>query len=639
MNPDDISLAGGADYPADASLKINGPPGTGKTTQGLRRVYELVTEYGYDVWDVSWSTYRRSLARDVLGRLSLWNIIEPDELEDPHKGATQYVATAHANAYRISDNDRFTECDAVRMRDKWDFIRSKYNLAYSTDNHQTADYGELIFGVYYWCVNNEVSMSRAYECPEWGELQSDWSSHPDMETFEAEWEAYKEANDLVDYHEYLEYVRDNNICPPTPIVVIDEYHDVYPLMHSVCKMWVENADIAIVLGDPQQVVNYHEGADPAFFENLDLPEVKLQKTWRVPQNIWNVATDILAGWHSTHTPEFKEGVEGSIEKVRAPGMDYNQHTDNWETPTGEYGTPDWLAAEYGDESMLYLARTRKQVAGITESFEEAGVIYRSQIGTDWRDDDRRRHLFNALQRLRGVELNAVDWQEYEVVWADHAEDLGLDTSERPPQQMMAAELAYLIDYTPAKYIDGPRSVADDKARTLHEIDNRHYSIDELAGLYTDEFWREMTRGAASAHHLVNREGASALDTDVLYRTLVRNDSPTFEIPNQDPDYEDDDNKLIEDGLDDVPVAMTIHASKGSEATTAVIYAGITKRTRQSIRRNPELAKNEARTWYVALTRAQKRAVIVRDAFWWTRDYLPPALHRSLDTDAADTSDQ
>lgn len=621
MNPESIELMGGDDYPATESVKVNGPPGTGKTTQGLRRVYELITEHDYSPADVSWTTYRKSLAEDVLERLVEWGILDADDIkDDAHRGRTKYIATAHAEAYRIAENSRFKNWDTPRWSDKQDFMLSTYSMSYATDDQNTPDYGELIFGVYYWLINNERSMASAHEAPGWESLQSAWSSHPSLEDFEDEWESYKNDNKLVDFFEFLQYVRDEQICPPTPIVVVDEYHDVYPLMESVCQMWLDNAEIAIVLGDPQQVVNYHEGARPDFFEDLGLPEIKLTKTWRVPEELWNAATSVLARSHKSYTPEFQQNVEGGIAELRAPQMDYNKHADAWETPTGTFGSPDALVADYADESMLFLTRTQKQVRGIVASWEKAGVVYRSQVGADWRDDDRRRHLFNALQRLKGLTVEQTGWDEYEVVWADHAEEMGLDTSQGPPERMLCHELAAVLEYAPADHLKTSREDADKHAATLATIEDRHYSIDDLADYVNDEFWMEMTRGADSAQHLVNREGTSALNRERIYAALVRNASPTFPIANGD--YEVDENKVDNDGLDDAPLAMTMHASKGSEAEIVVIYDGITSKIRKSIRRDREVASNEDRLWYVALTRAKKKSIIARDAFWWADDYLP-----------------
>jgi len=39
----------------------------------------------------------------------------------------------------------------------------------------------------------------------------------------------------------------------------------------------------------------------------------------------------------------------------------------------------------------------------------------------------------------------------------------------------------------------------------------------------------------------------------------------------------------------------------------------------------DLRENEARTWYVALTRASNRVHIVRDGWEWTEPYLPDDL--------------
>jgi DNA helicase-2/ATP-dependent DNA helicase PcrA len=625
MNPENIEIIGCDEYPADASLKINGPPGTGKTTQGLARVYELISEHGISTSDVSWVTYRRSLAEDVLDRLVNWGILQHGDIsENAHKGVTKHITTAHAQAYRIADNPRFKQWDTPRWSDYQDFMLSQFSMAYATNDQNTPDYGELLFSVYYWLINNEKPMSAAHEAPGWSALQSGWSSHPSLDEFESEWESYKRDNKLVDFYEFLTFVLSEGICPPTSTIVVDEYHDVYPLMDSVCKMWMEAADTSIVLGDPQQVVNHHEGARSKFFTELDLPEIKLQKTWRVPEPLWNAATSVLSRSHTAYTPEFQDSVEGTIESIRAPQMDYNKHTETWMTPTGTYGSPDELASEHADKSTLYLARTQRQIRGITATFEKAGVIYRSQVGADWRDDERRRHLYNALQRLKGISVEKTGHDEYEIVWADHADDIGIDTSGPPQSRMLCDELSAILKYTPTDFLSADRIDADTQSATLALIDDKHYELDDIAQYVNSEFWTEMTRGASSTQYLVNREGTSALDRDVIHAALVRNSDPTFSIENGEYE-EEDSNKVTDDGLDSVANAMTMHASKGSEADVVIIYDGITSKIRQSIRRDREVAANEDRLWYVALTRAEQSAIIARDAFWWTDDYLPHGL--------------
>jgi len=65
--------------------------------------------------------------------------------------------------------------------------------------------------------------------------------------------------------------------------------------------------------------------------------------------------------------------------------------------------------------------------------------------------------------------------------------------------------------------------------------------------------------------------------------------------------------------------------KGAEAGDVVVYDGITGRISRELDERATARENEARTWYVALTRASKRLHIIRGAFDWTDAYLPSDL--------------
>jgi len=96
----DVDIAGIDDYPADSSVKLNGPPGTGKTTNAAARVARLIRDHDYSIADVCWVTYRKSLAMDTLRRLARWGVVSDEEMATPADGPTKFIGTAHAVANR-----------------------------------------------------------------------------------------------------------------------------------------------------------------------------------------------------------------------------------------------------------------------------------------------------------------------------------------------------------------------------------------------------------------------------------------------------------------------------------------------------------------------------------------------------------
>ena len=71
--------------------------------------------------------------------------------------------------------------------------------------------------------------------------------------------------------------------------------------------------------------------------------------------------------------------------------------------------------------------------------------------------------------------------------------------------------------------------------------------------------------------------------------------------------------------------LTIHASKGAEATDVCCFDGITGKIAREMDRSEETRQNEARTWYVGLSRASERLHLMYDAFPGAIDHLPGNL--------------
>lgn len=608
---DDVDITGTDDVPVTESVRLHGPPGTGKTTQSAARVATLIRDHGYAVDDVCWATYRRALATDTLQRLKRWGILSEDDLDRPHRGSTRFIATTHAVANRLFDND---DRQPATMHHKIDFC-DKRDLRWTTGDRWSDGPGELIFDCFSWLRSNLLDPSDPNDVRRWDgydDLRDNWrGSVPNVWE---DWTAYKRTNDLIDFTGMLERCVNQRITPLKDIVVVDEYHDVTPLMAKLSQQWIDQAQIAIAAGDPHQVVNSFEGASPRFFKKLDLPSVLLDTTYRVPEEHWRLATWFLYGTHDI--PPVSRRKRGRIEEYRSPRFFYQRgRADPWTLPNADTaGSPVWLLDRIpDDESVMFLTRTQMQAIGVAGALADAGVIFNTQSTLDagWDAGTDRRHVHNALQQLRKIEPGDLNGRGGITDYV--ASDVDPHTVTLTPD-----EAATILEYTNAKYLAQTRSATDEIVDNIR-ADADKVSLADMDDYVTADFWTTYTAGKASVDRLNKRELSDG-DRHAIRRALQRYDDPA------------------RTGADTGIAVLTIHASKGRDADHVVLYDGITSRISREMNKSDATQANEHRTWYVACTRAKKTLHIMRDGFDWTTSVIPQDIGRAIGLDGDTRAD-
>jgi DNA helicase-2/ATP-dependent DNA helicase PcrA len=633
--PDDLTdaaIKGGETYPPQESVRLNGPPGAGKTTQVCLRISTLIEEHDVDPADITIVTYRRSLADTIERRLKAWGVIDDD-------ADTSMWTTAHAAANRVTgllsrDSARFKDVSekglgpAVTSYEQAYFCREVLGVAYwPPESQQSQDTrGQLLFDTLEYAANNLLDPrdeSDLHDIPAYDDLREEWPGVDVADKVE-QWQAFKDSNDLVEFSELLDAAVEGPL-PPTEVVVVDEYHDAYPALAQVAERWVDAAETAIVAGDPLQVVNAYSGADPRFFsERMDhLPEVLLDKSWRVTEEHWMAATRMLQA--EFDAPPVERHGRGTIHEYRSPAFEHVQGA-GWSVPgANQAGSPGALVEEYvegrDDRDMLLLSRTQKQAQGVSAALEKAGVVHETQDVDDiggW--TQRRVHTLNALLKLSAVPGS----------YGEDNAQLGIQAYNRDGADVRfaAREAAAVIDHCHGQTLTLNADESDQRAESLREeaedaAGTVTVTMDDLDEYVKASFYRKYTDGAASAKRLTKSGEFDDADLRALQNAAVRYDDP-----------------IAVDAMKDVRV-LTLHASKGSEATDVVVYDGITSTISTEMERSAETRENEARTWYVALTRGSDRLHIMRDAFGWVQQHLPgdiaPVAAAAADRAAEDTA--
>lgn len=637
---------------ADQSVLLWGPPGSGKTTESGFRTAIRVVDGDLGPGECTVVTYRTALSDSLRRKLVSWGVFPemtrpPTSEDNPYR----YWGTAHAVACRatgfleqfddssgiwtgehegmVDDSVRYAWCDdhniTFRAREPWRDTRAStfFNLyTYAKQNLLDVGTYELPDKYLRGTLTEDPRAWRLLDC-----FRQQWGRG--LELFHdvvEQWESWKAQENCADYWEQLE-AGILGPLPPLKHVVIDELHDAYPLMARYFDRLVEHADTVIVAGDPDQVCNAFAGADREIFQKLparvdrDIPTVKLPVSYRCPDEHFAAAARVLSREHQP--PSLSTDGPGTIYRDTPDTTARYDEQDGWRLPpANEDSSPYQLWQEFGSD-ILILARAGFFIDGIGAHLDREGVVYESQPGNagNW---SARLTLLRCLNLCEGYRPS----RQASILDDDYD---GSDTKsvEAATRTKITSDDAWrFVQHIDAEYLQDGR---DDATQTLAEY-GRDKSVLTLAEFHkeivTDDFWSRYGRGADSIDELVRinaRQGFTGNRT----RDIVAMERAWDRY---EPISADDTVRELADGTR----LLTIHAAKGSEAPTTILYDGVTRRIAKDIREHKDAARNEARTWYVGLTRASDTLFIVRDAFTHIWDsYLPADLEPIAAAEAAE----
>ncbi len=623
-------LRGFEEAPAGENVLLWGPPGSGKTTESLARLAVFVNENDVKALDTTVVTYRSSLADSIISRAQKWDVFDVDaDDDDDDTDPFRFWGTGHAVACRATGfldrfNDDNDETDLPEHAGMVDTTAKRafceeYGIQYATGVPWVDSQWDVFHQLYTYCKQNLLRVGT-WSIPETellGTIDSDAQARELRAEFREKWgeasfdvavekwEAWKRENECYDFYQQLTAAF-NAELPATDYVIIDELHDAYPLLTRVFENWIEQANTVIAAGDPDQVCNSFSGAHPIIFEGLpnrvdtDLTALKLPRSHRVPDEHFAAAARVL----STHRrpPRLQTAGRGELHR-HIPGSKMRVEDGEW-TPLAESdnGSPVKLVNEHGDDFM-FLARTQMLVDAVGSCLDYAGMMYKSQdnVAGNW---TLRRNIINALKKVetvRPAQQTGLNVEHAE----KHKHDKVAHTPETSTLVLGYDEARAMINHSDERLLDGSRSECLTRVNECErsEAPVRMVNVDDMVD---PDWWSVYGQGRNSIENLVYLSQKSGFtgtrdrDVTAMKRAWTRYDTL--------PVVGDLSTKL-----------WTLHASKGDEAEHVAVYTGVTGRVRDGVQSSTETAANEARTWYVALTRAKKSLHIVRDAFDITCD--------------------
>jgi DNA helicase-2/ATP-dependent DNA helicase PcrA len=569
--------------------RLFGGPGSGKTTALLDRVEELLTENDdVSVRDVLVVSYTRAAAAEVRERLAERLDINPRSLQGN-------VCTMHAKAYELLNLSRG---DVVGESDKEEFCE-EYGVEYE-DEHggagrrtaRSTTIGNKIIATSQWLQRTSRDVADWYDVPfkwdaekvrlppdidpnaqEGNKYTPTWPSDDDRidvpETIRA-WRKYKGEHDLVGFADMLERVSQRSLLPNVDHLVIDEFQDITTLQYDVYQEWKPHMETVLIAGDDDQVVYSWQGADPELLLEEDVDnDVVLPNSYRLPSNVLNAVNREISHIDKRQDKDLNPRKEGGVvEAVPTPSMLNLVRNVRSTVEQDEEGT------------VMLLFRARYQMFQFIDEFIDEGMPFK--LLTDQRMwTDRLSQFVDAIEAV--------------------------DTDE-PVNGLEARRLADMLA---------------DSAFGTNERDDLFDRIDELQEEADTDDLVEITVDAdVIKDHIPFMPGpASAAD---MSRKITSFQSESLEAYFQNEQYHGMERDRIRIG--------TIHSSKGREADHVFVATDLTEKVVEQMAATvddptdvegcseftkttdpvPTLTDNERRVFYVGMSRARERLVLLEN---------------------------
>ncbi|ESP87686.1 UvrD-helicase domain-containing protein [Candidatus Halobonum tyrrellensis] len=568
--------------------RLFGGPGSGKTTALLDRVEGIISEEGVSVRDILVVSYTRAAAAEIRERLA-------ERLDTTPRHLQGNVATMHAKAYELLDLSRG---DVVGEDDKEGFCDDygiEYEDEYSGGGRRTArstTLGNKVIATSQWLQRTNRDVADWYDVPfqwdveevrlppdidpnaqEGNKYTPTWPSDDDrVDIPEAirGWRNYKGDHDLVGFADMLERVQQRSLLPNVDYLIIDEFQDITTLQYAVYEEWRPHMRKCLIAGDDDQVVYAWQGADPDLLLDTEVTHDEvLPNSYRLPSNILNVVNREIRHIDKRQEKDLhprKEG--GSVEAVESPSMlDLVRNVR--------------ATVKGTDETLMVLFRARYQMFQFIDEFISEGIPFScltdQRMWTDRLTDyvraveaAERDEVMTALQARR-----LADILQDSAFGSSDRDDLYdfIDDVEETAEEDDLAEIPVspedvtgFIPFMP----DGPS--AADMARKITSFQRKSIKA-YFAGEYTEMDPDRVRLG--TIHSAKGREAdhvfvSTDLTEKVVEQMAARVDQQGIEV----------------DGLPD--------GEEFTKTTTPV----------------PILTDNERRVFYVGMSRARERLVLM-----------------------------
>ncbi len=339
---------------------VLGPPGTGKTTYLLNLIEEALDK-GIDPERMGFVAFTKKAAKEAIERAE-----DRFNLTD-HK--LPYFRTLHSFAFRMlgMNRDRVLSRSQIKEFGEILGLKLKGSIAHSegtTANSLPGDKALFISGLSRLrCIALQEQWRENTEDLGWYEIER---VHKGLKKF-------KDSRGLFDYTDMLELYIEQGYVPELELLVVDEAQDLSRLQWKVVHKLADKAKRVVVAGDDDQAIFQWAGADLAYFVQLKGQVKVLNKSYRIPKNIYHTASSIINRVIIRRQKEWNS-------RPSTGSVTYHTTTDSIDMNTGTW---------------LVLGRNSYLIDKVEDQCRREGLIYER--------NDRRSVKENSLAAIKSWE--------------------------------------------------------------------------------------------------------------------------------------------------------------------------------------------------------------------------------------------
>lgn len=296
---------------------IIGPPGCGKTTWLSRQVERAAEKHGADGVMVC------SFTRAAVAELNSRQLPIPKE----------QIGTLHAMAYHALGMPKIVETREYLKQ------FSEEHPAYAIDD-PTRDGVEDGY-------NQGGKTEGAKLLQEYSRLRSlmrppdAWSES--VKGFAGEWERFKDDVHAMDFTDLIAVCLKEQIMPRFDAVIgmFDEAQDFTPLELAVVRLWGQDLEKLILVGDGDQCIYSFKGAIPSLGLDPSIPVITLKQSYRVSQAVHEFSEKVIGlippverlqrEYLPTDEPGEVLDLEGTYKKPQKWFPKVQEHLDQFQT--------------------------------------------------------------------------------------------------------------------------------------------------------------------------------------------------------------------------------------------------------------------------------------------------------------------